>query len=272
MGVVYKARQVDLKRFVALKMILSRELAGPEEIDRFRAEAEAVARLNHPHIVQVYEIGEYRSQPFVALELADGGTLARKLSGTPLLPRQAADLVAILARAMDAVHRCKVVHRDLKPGNILLTADGTPKISDFGLSKKLDVESGQTQSGAIMGTPSYMAPEQAAGRAKEVGPAADIYALGAILYEMLTGRPPFRAPTVLKTLQQVMTQEPVSPRRLQPGCPRDLETICLQCLRKEPRERYANALQLAEDLQHFLKGEPIKARPIGRMERLLLPP
>jgi WD40 repeat protein/tetratricopeptide (TPR) repeat protein len=265
MGVVYRARQVKADRVVALKMILAGAHAGPEELARFRTEVEAVARLSHPNIVQIYEVGEHNGLPFFSLEFCPGGNFDGRLSGTPLPPREAAALVQTLARAIQAAHVKGVVHRDLKPANVLLAEDGTPKVTDFGLAKKLD-EAGRTQSGAVVGTPSYMAPEQAAGRAT-VGPAADVYALGAILYECLTGRPPFRGATALETLEQVCGQEPVPVRRLQPKVPRDLETICLKCLHKEPARRYASAADLADDLRRFLSGEPIRARPVGRLER-----
>ena len=269
MGVVYKARHRKLKRLVALKMILAGEHAGAEHLARFYAEAEAVARLPHPNIVQIYEIGEQDGRPYFSLELVDGGSLARVLKGGPLPPRQAAQLVETLARAVAAAHKRGIIHRDLKPGNVLLTADGVPKITDFGLAKSL-ADSGavaidRTRSGAILGTPNYMAPEQADGRA--VGPGADIYGLGALLYEMLTGRPPFRAATALETLDLLRTREPVPPGRLRPRLPRDLETICLKCLEKEPARRYATAEELADDLRAFLGGEPIRARPASRRER-----
>jgi WD40 repeat protein len=275
MGVVYKARQTALKRLVALKMILSGDLASPQELARFRREAEAVARLQHPNIVQVYEVGEWRAGdvsppiPFFSLEFVNGGTLATKLRESLPAPKQAAALVEQLARAMHAVHRCSVVHRDLKPANVLMTADGTPKITDFGLAKKLDEDAGQTHSGAVMGTPSYMAPEQASGGTARATPQADVYALGAILYECLTGRPPFRAATVAQTLRQVVEQEPVPPRFLNAAVPHDLETICLKSLRKEAPKRYATAEALADDLRRWLHGEPIQARPVGPGERAL---
>jgi WD40 repeat protein/tRNA A-37 threonylcarbamoyl transferase component Bud32 len=267
MGVVYKARQSKLHRLVALKMILAGAHAGKRQFERFRIEAEAVARLQHPNIVQIYEIGEQDGLPFFSLEFVDGGTLSKKLAGTPLPARQAAELTATLARAVDAAHRRNILHRDLKPANILLTNDGVPKITDFGLAKKLDDTEGQTHSGAIMGTPSYMSPEQARGEARYVGPAADIYALGAILYEMLIGRPPFKAASMVDTLVQVRTQEPVAPRQLLSNLPRDLETICLKCLEKDPARRYATAGELSDDLGRFLAGEPIRARPTPMWER-----
>jgi WD40 repeat protein len=266
MGVVYQARQVALDRVVALKMILNAEHAGPEERERFRTEARAVARLQHPNIIQVHEVGEYLGLPYFSLELCTGGSLADQLDGTPWEAPRAAQLVETLAGAMQAAHRAQVVHRDLKPANVLLTAEGVAKITDFGLAKKLD-EQGQTQSGAILGTPSYMAPEQAGGKGKEIGPAADVWALGAILYELLTGRPPFKAATTMDTLFQVLADDPVPPTRLQPRTPRDLETVCLKCLQKDPRKRYLTAQELAADLGRFRKGEPILARPAGRLER-----
>jgi serine/threonine protein kinase len=267
MGVVYRARQTTLKRIVALKMILSGDRAAPEELARFRREAVAVARLRHPNIVQVYAIGEYNGRPFFSLEFVDGGTLSARIRAGFPSPKEAAALVELLARAMHEVHQCNVVHRDLKPANVLLTADGTPKITDFGLAKKLDDASGQTHTGAIMGTPSYMAPEQASGATAQATPLADVYALGAILNECLTGRPPFKAATVTQTLQQVIEDDPVAPRTLNSAVPRDLETICLKCLRKDPTQRYATANDLAEDLRRLLALEPILARPVGRAER-----
>jgi len=267
MGVVYKARHLALKRTVAFKMILAGGHATESERLRFKTETEAVARLQHPGIVQVYEVGEHQNLPFCALEFVEGGSLSQKLGGQPFPPRGAARLVEALAQAMHMAHSCNVVHRDLKPANVLLTADGAPKITDFGLAKHLDADSGGTLAGAVMGTPSYMAPEQASGRAHEAGPAADTYALGAILYECLTGRPPFRGTTALETLDQVLTREPVPPARLQPGVSRDLETICLKCLCKEPERRYASAAELADELGRVLRGEPVLARPVGKLER-----
>jgi WD40 repeat protein len=267
MGVVYKAEQTALRRLVALKMILHAEYAGEEERQRFQAEAEAVARLQHPNIVQVYEVGEHGGLPYFSLEYCSGGSLAQQLDGTPWQPKRAAALVQTLAQAMEAAHQAGLVHRDLKPGNVLLTADGIPKVTDFGLVKRLDV-AGQTQSGAVVGTPSYMAPEQAGGKQGAIGPAADVYALGAILYELLTGRPPFKAASVMETLHQVLHAEPLPVRRLQLAVPRDLETICLKCLEKDPGKRYASAATLAEDLRRFGAGEPVQARPVGLLGRL----
>jgi WD40 repeat protein len=274
MGVVYRAVQTKLKRPVALKMILAGGHAGPQILARFQGEAEAVARLQHPNIVQIYEVGEHKGLPFFSMELVEGGSLSQQLAGTPQPPRQAAAVLEVLARAVHHAHQRGIVHRDLKPANVLLGDDGTPKIADFGLAKQLDGEpgalatGGQTASGAILGTPSYMAPEQAAGRSREIGPTADVWALGAILYTQLTGRPPFTGATPLDTLQQVLKREPVSPWLLQPGVPRDLETICLKCLRKESRQRYASAEALADDIRAFLDGRPIQARPIGVLGRL----
>ncbi|HYT88334.1 MAG TPA: serine/threonine-protein kinase [Gemmataceae bacterium] len=267
MGVVYKARDLKLGRLVALKTILAGAHAGPQELQRFRTEAEAAARLQHPNIIQIHEVGTYDGRAYLALEFCPGGGLDRKLREAPLAPMEAARLVETLARAIDTAHSAGVVHRDLKPANVLFAADGTPKVADFGLAKQLDQEAGQTATGAIVGTPSYMAPEQATGKAGVVGPAVDVYALGALLYECLTGRPPFKAATPLDTLAQVLHDEPVPPRQLQSKVPRDLETITLKCLRKEAGKRYSSALELAEDLQRLQAGLPVKARPVGVLER-----
>ncbi len=267
MGVVYQARQVKLNRTVALKMILAGQHAGAEGAARFLAEAAAVAKLQHPNIVQIFHIDEHAGCAYFEMEYVGGGSLADRLDGTPRPPREAARLVETLARAMAQAHRQGVVHRDLKPANILLTIEGIPKVADFGLAKLLNVESGLTRTDSILGSPSYMAPEQAEGKTKDVGPPADLYALGAILYELLTGRPPFRGAAVLETLEQVKTAEPVPPSRLVPGLPRDLETIVLKCLQKEPSKRYASADALGEDLRRFQTGEPILARPIGSAKR-----
>jgi serine/threonine-protein kinase len=268
MGIVYKARHLALNRLVALKMVLAGAHAGPEELARFRTEAEAVARLAHPNIVQVYEIGTRDGRPYMALEFVEGN-LARNLAGTPVPARQAAAWLETLARAVQHAHRQGIVHRDLKPANVLVGREGTLKITDFGLAKMVgEHPPGETRSGAILGTPNYMAPEQAEGKARQVGPATDIHGLGAILYELLTGRPPYWGDTTQETLDQVRFQEPVPPSRLQAKVPRDLETICLRCLEKEPERRYPSAEALAEDLGAFLGGEPIRSRPAGRWERL----
>jgi hypothetical protein len=266
MGVVYKARHHSLNRLVALKMILAGGHAGEHELTRFRSEAQAVARLHHPNIIQIYEVGE-AGQPYFSLEFCEGGSLAQQLDGTPLPPLKAAELVETIAKAMDTAHQAGIVHRDLKPANILLTADGTPKVTDFGLAKQLDT-GGQTASGLVMGTPSYMAPEQAGGKGKTVGPAADVYALGAILYELLTGRPPFKAATPLETVLQVVADDPAPPRQLNAAVPKDLEAICLKCLQKDPARRYANAADFAGDLMRFRTGEPVSALQSGLLDRL----
>ncbi len=268
MGVVYKAYQVRLRRLVALKMIKAGVDAEPHELERFRTEAETVARLQQPNIVQIFEVGDHDGRPYFALEFCSGGSLEKKLGGTPLLPKEAATLVETLARAVHAAHEKGVIHRDLKPANVLLSEEGTPKVTDFGLAKKLD-ETGMTESGAVMGTPSYMAPEQALGKGKEAGRTTDVYALGAILYECLTGRPPFKAATVWETLRQVINEEPVPPSRLNAVVPADLEAVTHQCLEKDPGRRYATAKELAEDLGRFLQGEPVRARAPGRLDRAL---
>jgi serine/threonine protein kinase len=267
MGVVYRARQVLLNRPCVLKMILAGAHADAESVVRFLAEAAAVARLQHPNIVQIHHIGVAEGLPFFELEYVDGGSLDRRLDGTPWPARRAAELVEALARGVAEAHRQGIIHLDLKPANVLLAADGTPKITDFGLAKSLAGDSGLTRSDSIMGSPGYMAPEQAEGKAKQVGPLADVYALGAILYELLTGRPPFQGTSLLETLEQVKTVEPVPPSRLVPGMPRDVETIALKCLQKEPGKRYDSAPALAEDLQRFRAGESIVARPVPFWER-----
>ncbi len=259
MGAVYKARQVSLNRLVALKMILSAWHAGSAELARFRTEALAVARVQHPNIVQVHELGSHAGMPFLVLEYCSGGSMARRLRGGPLSPAEAARLVALLARGIEAAHRSGIIHRDLKPSNVLFAEDGAPKITDFGLARRLDEDTGLTHTGAIVGTPSYMAPEQAQGK-KTVGQPADVYALGAILYECLTGRPPFKGATPLDTLQQVLGEEPPPPRQLAAGVPRDLETICLKCLHKDPARRYGSAGDLASDLEIWDRGEPLLTR------------
>ncbi len=267
MGVVYKARQAGLNRVVALKMILAGAHASAEERLRFLREAEAVARLHHPNVVQVYEVGSHDGHAFLALEFVDGPTLADHCRGLPQPVDWATRVVEVLARAVQHAHERGVVHRDLKPGNVMLAGGTVPKVMDFGLARQVDVGSAQTRTGVVMGTPSYMAPEQARGHGKRVGPAADVWALGAILYELLTGRPPFLGATTFDTLQAVLTTEPLAPRQLRPGVPRDLETICLKCLQKEPARRYGSAAELAEDLRRFRAGEPIAARRVGALER-----
>ena len=267
MGVVYRARQLGLGRTVAIKMIVAGGHASAEQMERFHGEAAAIARLQHPNIVQVYDIGEQDGHPFFSLEYVRGGNLADSLSRTPRSAQEAAELIMTLARAVHEAHDQGIIHRDLKPANVLLTEDNVPKVTDFGLAKQLDNDSGQTRTGSVLGTPSYMAPEQAEGRLSAICPATDVYALGAILYECVTERPPFRGATSLETLKQVSTTEPVAPSRLQPKVPLDLETICLKCLEKDIRRRYATAADLAEDLQRFINGQPIVARPISAWGR-----
>jgi len=268
MGVVYRARQVSLNRPVALKMILAGQLASNDDVKRFYLEAEAAANLDHPGIVPIYEVGQHEGQHFFSMGFVEGQSLAQRLADGPLPPREAAALMVKVAEAIEYAHGRGVIHRDLKPGNILLDRNGNPRVTDFGLAKKLQGDSGLTGSGQIMGTPSYMPPEQAGGKRGEVGPAADVYALGATLYALITGRPPFQAATAMDTVLQVISDEPVSPRRLNPALDRDIETICLKCLEKEPARRYASAQALAEELARFLAGEPILARPIGTPSRL----
>lgn len=268
MGVVYRARHLKLNRSTAIKMILGGKYQGPEAHARFTIEAEAIAALNHPHIVSVYEFGTHEGLPYFALEYIGGGTLAQKLKrdGKPT-PRAAVDLLVKLADAVASAHAKGIVHRDLKPANIMLTESGEPKVTDFGLARV--GESDMTASGAIMGTPSYMAPEQAGGRTKEIGAHTDVYALGAVLYECLTGRPPFRDEDPLVTLEQVRSREPNRPRASDPTIPRDLEIICLKCLEKDPAKRYPTANQFLDDLVRYQGGRPILARPIGHAERTL---
>jgi eukaryotic-like serine/threonine-protein kinase len=293
MGVVYKARHHGLQRMVALKMVLAGVHVGPVGLARFRAEAEAAAKLSHPNIVQIYETGECDGLPFFSLELVDGGNLDQKMRDSPTTPRAAAQITETLARTIAVAHERGIIHRDLKPANILLakvssqsttlrsrdfdshaslpsdhwSRNTVPKITDFGLAKQFEDDSSQTRTGTILGTPSYMPPEQASGKNRQLGPPADIYSLGAILYELLVGRPPFRAGNPFDTIRQVIEQEPVPPRQLEPRVPLDLETICLKCLEKQPVRRYASALALADDLSRFIEGHPILARPTPLWER-----
>jgi eukaryotic-like serine/threonine-protein kinase len=269
MGVVYKARDLKLGRLVAIKMMIEGRYADPERRDRFRSEAHAVARLRHPNIIAIYAIGEHEDRPYLSLEFAEGGSLARRLAEKPMAPREAAELLETLARAVNNAHQAGVVHRDLKPSNVLLTSEGIPKVSDFGLAKLLDSDSGRTITGQPLGTPSYMAPEQTDERSKHVGPETDVYGLGSILYQALTGRPPFLGGSPLETIRLVNSTEPVPPRQARPEVPKDLETICLKCLRKEPIKRYRGAMALAEDLRRFLEARPILARRATLPEQLV---
>lgn len=269
MGVVYTAKHLKLNRIVALKMLLSGPYASLKEIARFVRESQLVAELQHPNIVQVHDVGDWDGRPYYTMEFVEGGSLSKSLAGVPQPPRRAAELLALLAQAVDVAHSKGIIHRDLKPANILLSADGAPKIADFGLARHVDGDPELTNHEARVGTPSYMAPEQALGALGSVGLSADIYALGAILYEMLTGRPPFRAATAIETQRQVVSMEAAAPSRLNASIPRDLETICLKCLQKDPARRYANATELNDDLLRFLNGEPVRARPIGSLDRIL---
>jgi serine/threonine-protein kinase len=290
MGVVYRARQVSLNRLVALKMILAGQLATPALKQRFQTEAEAAARLDHPHIVPIYEIGEYDGQHYFSMKLIEGGTLADVLSrssrreeaptsGSSIRKRQsephvgcydekeAARLIATIARAVHYAHQRGILHRDLKPTNILLDDQGEPHITDFGLAKLAEDDSSLTVGAAILGTPAYMSPEQAAGQSKSLTTASDTYSLGTILYELMTGQAPFRAETTMETLRQVCEREPTPPRALNPAVDRDLETICLKCLNKDPLRRYGSAEMLADDLDRWRNREPISARPVSAAEK-----
>lgn len=269
MGVVYKARQTSLNRTVALKMILAGQLAGEEDVNRFYAEAEAVAQLDHPGIVPVYEVGEHEGQHYFSMGYVDGGSLADRLSAGPLPPREAADYVKKIAEAIDYAHERGVIHRDLKPGNVLLDVKGDPKVTDFGLAKRIDGDSNLTATGQIVGTPSYMPPEQATGSQEEVTESADVYGIGAILYALLTGRPPFQSASPMETLLQVLEEEPVHPRRLTPTLPADLCTICLKCLQKEATKRYESCSRIAEDIKRWTENKPISAEPINLVERVV---
>jgi tRNA A-37 threonylcarbamoyl transferase component Bud32 len=267
MGVVYEARQKKLNRIVALKMLLPGNGTNPDELKRFIAEASAAAALNHPNIVAVHDVGEVDGQHFYCMKFIEGPSLSQRASGTPLPGRLAARYVAQVARAIDHAHRHGILHRDLKPSNVLLDKDDQPQITDFGLAKRLQ-DSSQTRTGAVMGTPSYMAPEQAAAKKNKLGPACDIYSLGAILYELLTGRPPFRSDTPLETLVQVVERDPAPPRLLNGHVEHDLETICLKCLEKDPAHRYGSAAALAEDLERYLAGDAITARSFNVLDRI----
>jgi serine/threonine-protein kinase len=268
MGVVYKAWQVKASRFVALKMVLAGEMASPGEKDRFTTEARAAAGLNHPNVVTIYEVGDHAGRQYFTMELVGGGSLAEQVARGPLASRRAAEVVLAVARAVHYAHQQKVIHRDLKPANILLDEAGVPYVTDFGLAKRLDAEATRTRTGTVIGTPGYLAPEQAAARGDEPTPATDVYGLGAVLYALLTGRPPFQAETLLDTLTQVMLQQPAPPRLLNPNIDRDVETICLKCLEKEPGDRYASAEQVAEELGRYLRAEPIEARPPSWVQSL----
>jgi hypothetical protein len=267
MGVVFKANQVRLRRTVALKMILSGEMASSSDLQRFKTEAEATAALRHPHIVPVHEVGEIDGHPYFSMDFIEGVSFAQRLVDGPVPGRVAARYLVKIARAIQHAHDNRILHRDLKPSNILLDAEDQPHVTDFGLAKRLDHNTLRTQTGAILGTPSYMAPEQASG-ARELTPAVDIYGLGAVLYELLTGRAPFRAETPLDTMLQVLESQPAPPRLLNPKVEKDLETICLKCLEKEPKRRYASAEALAADLERYLAGESIQARSANLMVRI----
>ena len=268
MGVVFRARQMSLNRIVALKMILAGRLATEREVQRFRAEAEAVAKLRHPNIVAIHEVGIHEGQHYFSMDLVQGRNLASLVREHPLPPTTAARYVQAIAAAIHHAHEQGVLHRDLKPSNVLIDETDQPRITDFGLAKLFETGSDITLSGQVLGSPNFMPPEQAAGRNEEVGPQSDLYSLGAILYHLLTGRPPFAAQTVQATLAKVLQAEPLAPRALNEAVPRDLETICLKCLEKDPRRRYRTAQELADELGRFLRGEPIVARPVSPPEKL----
>ncbi|WP_428305569.1 protein kinase domain-containing protein [Lacipirellula sp.] len=269
MGVVYKAEDPRLKRNVALKVILAGGHAGDVELARFQIEAESVARLKHHTFVQIYEVGSDEGLPFLALEYCGGGSLEDRIDESPLAPRESAELVAKLAEAMEYAHKAGVIHRDLKPGNVLFDENGEPKITDFGLAKKVGEDDSHTRTVSVMGSLGYMSPEQASGHTREATPAVDVYALGAILYRLLAGKTPFEGSSTAESLQLVINGVPVPIRRLRPSCSRDLETICLKCLEKSPANRYQTAAELADDLRRFLKGEPITARAATPFEQLV---
>jgi tRNA A-37 threonylcarbamoyl transferase component Bud32 len=261
MGVVFKARQVSLNRIVAVKMILSGQLAGEAEVKRFRTEAEAAANLQHPNIVAIHEVGEHEGRHFFSMDYVEGANLANFIKDNPLSAIKAAEMLKTIAQAVHYAHQRGTLHRDLKPHNVLMDANAQPRITDFGLAKRIDQDSGLTQTGAVMGSPAYMPPEQAAGRQEQIGPPSDVYSLGAILYQLLTGKPPFAGATPLETIRQAMETEPVAPSKLNASLPSDLETICLKCLEKRPERRYHSARELAEELGRFLNQEPILAKP-----------
>lgn len=267
MGTVWKARQKNLPRVVALKVLNAGKLARASELKRFKTEASAAAKLQHPSLIPIYEVGEEQGCCYFTMEYVEGQTLAQLLRGTPLEPRRAAELLVTMAEAIEYAHGRGVLHRDLKPGNVIVDYSRRPRITDFGLAKELYVESSVTESNAILGTPSYMSPEQAEGRTAEISTKSDVYSLGAVLYEMITGRPPFRAHSLSETLQQVIGSAPALPRSVNPKVPRDLETICMKCLQKDSGRRYQSARELGEDLGRFLRSEPIRARPVGMTGR-----
>jgi len=268
MGVVYLARQRGLGRVVALKLMLAGSRATEAEVKRFHTEAKAAATLKHPNVVAIHEVGEHHGQQYFSMDYIEGRSLAEVIRRTPLPAARAARYVKIIAEAIHYAHQQGILHRDLKPHNVLIDAQDEPRITDFGLARQINVESELTISGAVLGTPSYMPPEQAAGKRREIGRASDVYSLGAILYDLLTGHPPFRADTPLDTLRQVIDTEPAPPRLVNRKVPRDLETICLKCLAKTPAQRYASAQELADDLGHFLRQEPIHARPVSSVGRV----
>ena len=267
MGVVFKARQISLNRIVAVKMILSGQFASEEEVQRFYAEAESAAKLDHPNIIPIYEVGKHKDFHFFSMGFVDGESLAEKISERPMDPRETAQKLSAVCQAIEYAHQQGVIHRDLKPANILLDSQGQPRIADFGLAKQLHNDSGLTTTGQILGTPSYMSPEQAEGVPERIGTSSDVYSLGAVLYALLTGRPPFQAATLVATLKQLMEKEPVPLRELDSDIPRDLETIALKCLQKDSLARYDSAQELSAELERFLNGVPILARPISKSER-----
>jgi serine/threonine-protein kinase len=268
MGVVYRARQISLNRIVALKMILAGQLASAADVRRFQTEAEAAANLDHPNIVPIYEVGEHQGQHYFSMKLIEGGNLEQQMNTIGQDPKAIACLIATVARAVHYAHQRGLLHRDLKPANILLDGDGHPHVTDFGLAKRLEGSAGSTQSGAIVGTPAYMPPEQARAE-KALTTAADVYSLGAILYELLTGQPPFRAASPLEVLMQVRYREPAPLAELNPKADADLAAVALKCLEKEPNHRYPSAAALAEELEAWLRGEAVRARPLGRLRRRL---